>query len=353
MKVLIGASHWRMPVLREFGEALSRCGVEYRLVNDAEIIDGYPSRKIKRWLRSKRRFNQLLSEFKPDVIFSDRQRHFSVAALEAKIPLVVWMRGDFWEEISFIRMSSHKSFPLSMVLDAWEKLAMKSVSDARIVMPICKYAEGILQKRLPDKPSYILDHGIEPSKWFPENGIKLKHPCVGLVQTSENWKKTSEMLVLKNVLKKLPDVTWYWVGDGPNTATILDELQKYPNFKWLGKLSHPDKIRQFLTEIDIYALISGIDLMPMSLKEAMMMKKPSIATDVGGVHEIVENGKNALLVMQGSSDDIVEKIQYILDDSDRAKQIGECAREFTERTSSWDNIAQGFTKYVKAELHID
>ena len=52
MKVLIGASHWRISVLREFGEALSRCDVEYRLVNDAEIIDGYPSRKIKRWLRS-------------------------------------------------------------------------------------------------------------------------------------------------------------------------------------------------------------------------------------------------------------------------------------------------------------
>ena len=52
MKVLIVASHWRISVLREFGEALSRCDVEYRLVNDAEIIDGYPSRKIKRWLRS-------------------------------------------------------------------------------------------------------------------------------------------------------------------------------------------------------------------------------------------------------------------------------------------------------------
>ena len=51
-----------------------------------------------------------------------------------------------------------------MVLDAWGKLAIRSVRDARIVMPISKYAKGILQKRLLDKPSYILNHGIEPSK---------------------------------------------------------------------------------------------------------------------------------------------------------------------------------------------
>ena len=353
MRLLISGSSLRLDTLREFGEALLRNGVEYKLVDGAEIIDGYPSRKIRRWLRSKKRFNKLIQEFKPDAVFSDLQRHFSVAAIEENIPLIVWMRGDFWEEIQYARNSSHKSFPLSMVLNAWEKLAMRSVNDARIVMPICKYAQKIAQERLPNKPLYVMTHGIESSKWFPENGnMRLRHPCVGLVQTSINWKKTSELLILEKVLKTLPNVTWYWVGDGPNTDRILNKLQNYPNFKWLGKLQHPDKIRQFLTEIDIYALITGVDLMPMSLKEAMMMKKPSIATCTGGIPEIVEDGRTTMLVRPNNPDDIIEKIQYILEDDKRSKKMGEYAREFTIRNSSWDSIAKGFIQYVNTELNV-
>lgn len=353
MRLLISGSSWRLDALKEFGQALERNGVQYKLVEESKIIDGYPSRKIRKWLRSKKRFKKLINEFKPDAVFSDRQRHFSVAALEEGIPLIVWMRGDFWEEMQYARISTHKSFPLSMVLDAWEKLAMRSVNDARIVMPICRYAEDIARERLPNKPLYVLNHGIEPSKWFQEEGnMRLKHPCVGLVQNSAIWKKTSEMLILEKVLERLPNVTWYWVGDGPNTHRILPKLQNYPNFKWLGKLQHPEKIRQFLTEIDIYALITGVDMMPTALKEAMMMKKPSIATCVGGVPEIVEDGHTAMLVRPGNPNDIIEKILYILEDDQRSKKMGQRARDFTIRTSSWDSIAKGFIQYVNTELNI-
>ena len=90
--------------------------------------------------------------------------------------------------------------------------------------------------------------------------MKLKHPCVGLVQRANWWGKTSEMLILKKVLEKLPDVQFYWAGHGPFEERILTELEKYENFHWLGKLEYPNKVREFLSEIDIYALITGMDL---------------------------------------------------------------------------------------------
>ena len=34
---------------------------------------------------------------------------------------------------------------------------------------------------------------------------------------------------------------------------IMSTLKKYNNFKWLGLLRHPEKVREFLTEIDVYA----------------------------------------------------------------------------------------------------
>ena len=57
---------------------------------------------------------------------------------------------------------------------------------------------------------------------------------------------------------------------------------KFDNFEWKGRLEYPEKIREFLETIDVYALITGMDLAPLTLKEAQLMEKPVIATNVGG-----------------------------------------------------------------------
>ena len=63
-------------------------------------------------------------------------------------------------------------------------------------------------------------------------------------------------------MEKMPDVNFYWVGDGPYSDKILPALEKFDNFHWLGHLKYPDEVRQFFSEIDIYALVSGIDMSP-------------------------------------------------------------------------------------------
>ena len=85
------------------------------------------------------------------------------------------------------------------------------------------------------------------------------------------------MLILKKVMQELPDVNFYWVGDGVYREKIIDELGVYENFHWLGHLQYPEKVREYLSEVDLYALVSGMDLAPLTLKEAQLMKKPVIA----------------------------------------------------------------------------
>ena len=62
----------------------------------------------------------------------------------------------------------------------------------------------------------------------------------------------------------MPNVKFYWVGDGLYRKKITDRLEKFENFKWLGRLEYPDKIRKFLETIDVYALITGMDLAPLT-----------------------------------------------------------------------------------------
>ena len=159
------------------------------------------------------------------------------------------------------------------------------------------------------------------------------------------------MLILKNVLQKFPNVTFYWVGDGPFAKIINSELSKYENFKWLGSLEYPNKVRQFLSEIDIYALISGIDMAPLTLLEAQLMKKPVIATSIGGIPELMSDGKTGFLVNKGDDIDIIEKISILL--NEHTIEFGEAGRKFVSENFSWEKISKDFLKFVKEKFDLD
>ena len=108
-----------------------------------------------------------------------------------------------------------------------------------------------------------------------------------------------------------------------------------------------------MSEIDVYALISGIDMSPLTLQEAQLMEKPVIATNVAGIPELMKNEKSGLLVEKGNSDDIVKKISYLLENQKESKQMGSYGKNFIEENFSWGKIAEGFVKKVKLELNSD
>jgi len=150
------------------------------------------------------------------------------------------------------------------------------------------------------------------------------------------------MLVLEKVLEKFPNITFYWVGDGPYKNEILTKLNKFKNFEWLGALDYPEKVREYLTEIDVYALISGIDMSPLTLQEAQLMQKPVIATRVGGIPELMIDGKTGFLVKQGNHEDLIQKIQLLFNDQSLCKNMGISGKKFVEENFSWENIANQF-----------
>jgi glycosyltransferase involved in cell wall biosynthesis len=177
--------------------------------------------------------------------------------------------------------------------------------------------------------------------------MTLKHPCVGLLQGAVIWGKVQEMFVLENVLKSMPNVTFYWAGDGPYRDKILSVLGKYDNFKWLGALQYPDKVREYLTEIDVYALISGIDMSPLTLQEAQLMKKPVVATNVGGIPELMKNNETGFLIEKSDSNGWIEKLSLLINDEQKRKNMGENGRKFVEENFNWNKIAREFLDILK------
>ena len=350
MRLLIGGSSTFLVHLKKFSDTLNSLGVESKLVFDGDYADGFPSRKIGNWFQTRKKFNKLIDEFKPDAIFVDRQRHFGINALKANIPLFVLLRGHYWSEIYWNKRTMYKPLHKRIALWQWNKLGKEIFNDATAILPICKYLEKITNKFVPGKSTKVFFEGVDASRWYQVKGMNLKHPCVGLLQRASWWGKASEMLILKKVLEKMPDVNFYWAGDGPLRERVLSELDKYDNFHWLGNLQYPDKVREYLSEIDVYALVTGMDLAPLSLKEAQLMKKPVVATNVGGNQEMMVDGKTGFLVQQGSDQQLIDKLSLLLEDKDLAKKMGVEGRKFIEDTFNWELVAKNFIRNIESYL---
>jgi glycosyltransferase involved in cell wall biosynthesis len=351
LRILIGGSSSKFFHLTEFSQTLSKFGIDTKLVFDTDVYDGFPSRKINHWFQSRDKFNKLVNDFKPDIILVDRQRHFGLAALKANIPLFIHLRGNYWAEMEMAKKTLYRSFPKTIVIKKWETIAEQNFNGASMILPICKYLEGIVKEHYPEKKTTIIYSGITADNWYPVKGMNLKHPCVGILQGAVIWEKTKELLTLPRVLESLPKVTFYWAGDGPYRNEILTVLKKYDNFVYLGPLSYPDKVREYLTEIDIYALISGLDMSPLTLQEAQLMKKPVIATSVGGVPELMVENETGFLVEKGDPKGWIEKISLLNDDQDLLKRMSESGRSFIEKNFSWNKIASDFAVIAKNFLN--
>ena len=350
MKLLIGGSSTFLVHLKEFSDTLNSLGVESKLVFDGDYADGFPSRKIGNWFQTKKKFSKLIDEFKPDAIFVDRQRHFGINALKANIPLFVLLRGHYWSEIYWNKRTMYKPLHKRIALLQWDKLGKEILNGATAILPICKYLEKITNKFVPGKPTQVFFEGVDASRWYQVKGMNLKHPCIGLLQRANWWGKTSEMLILKNVLEKMPNTHFYWAGDGPLRERVLSELDQYDNFHWLGNLQYPDKVREYLSEIDVYTLITGMDLASLTLKEAQLMKKPVVATNVGGNQEMMIDGKTGFLVQQGNHEQLIDKLSLLLEDKELAKKMGNEGRKFIEDTFNWELVTKNFIKIMESYL---
>ena len=347
MKILIGASSSKIFHLNEFSQNLEKNNTECKVVFDSDYADGFPSRKIKSWFSTNKKFKKLIDGFKPDAIFVDRTRHFAIEASKTSIPLIVHLRGNQWKEFIMARETLYKSKEKRMALKKWEEMGEECIQKSDLILPICDHLSNITKEKYPDKSIETLYQGITPKNWFKKKGMELKHPCIGILQSATIWEKTKELLVLPKILEKMPDVHFYWAGDGVYKDQVLPTLEKYENFHWLGSLDYPNKVREFLTEIDVYALISGIDMSPLTLQEAQLMEKSVVATNVGGIPELMIDGETGYLVEKDNSNKLFEKLSVLINDQEKSKEMGIKGKEFISKKFNWDKICNDFLNHLK------
>jgi glycosyltransferase involved in cell wall biosynthesis len=78
----------------------------------------------------------------------------------------------------------------------------------------------------------------------------------------------------------MPEVNFYFAGDGPYFNLVKQNCP--PNMLLIGRVSEPE-VKKLLESGDIFVHPSGLDALPRIVKEASLMEKPIVASNVGGI----------------------------------------------------------------------
>ena len=334
--------------LKQFIAELEKIGIESKLIYDIEFIDKFFQMNIKKKIEKDRNFKKILKEFDPDAVLLDRISKVGKKIIEQNIPLLILLRGNYWEESSWAKKTIYKSRIKRLAATENEELFDLCLRKSSLILPISKYLENEVKKRYPKKNIKLFPaDGRDPKEWFPITVQKLKHPCVGLLQGLNIWGKSKELLTLKNVLKELPQITFYLAGDGIYRNEIIPQLENFENFIWLKNLKYPEEVKEFFSEIDIFLLLSGMEGLGQTIIEALLMKKPTIATNVGGIPELIRDNENGLLVKNADDKKIIQNIDKLLSDSIFANEIAETGYNMVKQKYSWKTIAGNFFAILK------
>ena len=196
--------------------------------------------------------------------------------------------------------------------------------------------EGVSSTRIA-----VVPNGIELA------GFTVRPPGPGqVVTTVANLRRGKGHDVLlraaAKVLRRHPGVRFLLVGDGPLKGELEGEARVLGIAGSVDFVGHRDDVSAVLASSDLFAFPSLMEAFPNSVMEAMAAGLPIVATEVGGIPELIANGRNGLLVPAGDSDALAAAIVRLLDERDLASVYGRAARETIASGYSFERMVGAF-----------
>ncbi|MEM3951984.1 MAG: glycosyltransferase family 4 protein [Nitrososphaerota archaeon] len=136
-------------------------------------------------------------------------------------------------------------------------------------------------------------------------------------------------------------------GDGP-MRPLIEYAARRGLLKFLGPLPR-EKALKILAGSDVAVLPSREEGLSTMILEAMALRIPIVATRVGGTVEVLEHGKDAVLV-NANPDEIKQAVKHLLEDETYSRYLVENAYQKLIKHYNWDIIEQQYMKLYKKAL---
>lgn len=156
-------------------------------------------------------------------------------------------------------------------------------------------------------------------------GLPADRTLVGIVATLRSWKGHGYLI---EALARLPEsVHLAIVGDGPQRAALERQVAHLALGARVRFAGDQADVLPWLRAFDIFALPSyANEGVPQALVQAMLVELPCVTTPVGGIPEIAENERTALVVPPRDAGALAAAIARLAADPARRRELGEAAR---------------------------
>jgi glycosyltransferase involved in cell wall biosynthesis len=269
-------------------------------------------------------FNRLIDRFDPDIVHA----HMMTGALISRF-------GSMRRRFALVTTVHHELQKSASLVRAGDRMVAVSHAVAKTLEE-----RGIGSERL----SVVLNGAVGAPRLIcrpAARAVRLKHPNIVCVAGMYRRKGIAELLQSFALVREqstherefMPEPNLYLVGDGPDRAAmeaLAVELGVAPYVHFTGFVADP---RAYLASADIFALISRQDPCPLVIAEAREAGCAIVATRVGGIPELLDNGAAGVLVDDGDIVQVAAKLRWLLLDSQARGQLAARAQQNLEALS--------------------
>lgn len=195
-----------------------------------------------------------------------------------------------------------------------------------------------------------IKYGILPREKMRmiHNGIR-DHPSRRIKQTARSrirllmvarFAEPKDHILLLQSLKKVDSKGWTLtlIGDGPLYHKTKSFVQENQLTEQVFFLQERRDVTARLENADVFILTSKSEGLPISIIEAMREGLPIIASDVGGVNELIDDQDNGLLVPKGDELQLIKALNTMLNSDLIRRKLGSAAREKYEQQFTFTDM---------------
>ncbi len=197
--------------------------------------------------------------------------------------------------------------------------------------------------------------GVDLGIFNPNKVVSNKNSkefTVGTIGVLRSWKGHSYLLeAVPLIVKKIPNIKFYIVGEGPQRENLLRHIKNSNLEKWVIMTGHRDDIPQILASLDVVIHPSyANEGIPQVILQALAMKKPVIASNIDCINEIIIHNKTGILIKPKNFNDIVESILKLYNNEKLRFTLAENGRKLVEENYSHEKMLEKIENVYKRLL---
>jgi glycosyltransferase involved in cell wall biosynthesis len=191
---------------------------------------------------------------------------------------------------------------------------------------------------------------VDPMRLRRELGLDCRTPLVGMVAVLRSWKGHLVFLrALRHLRQARPEVQAVLAGDGPFRSVIQDAIRAAGLESAVHVLGHREDVAEILSALDVVVSAStAAEGIPQALLQALAMRRPVVASQVGGIPELIRPAETGWLVPVGDAEGLAKAIGEALTDRTGVLRMAEQGRKAVESHHSVESMGERMEQVYRA-----